>query len=206
MRRPHENRLTQNDERLFGCHFAIEPRSSGSPVAFDRGGRNTQSLGSFFNRETGKESKFDNPLLLRIHLSQFAQRIIERNHIKLHRDSRIEIIMKRYSQHITAAFEPMARACMIDKQTPDHLRRRAEKVSAILPIHTLLIHQPDVHIVDQGRGLKGVRRVFLPHISPSKASEFVIHQGHQTIECGSIAIVPCQQKLCHIRGRGAVHH
>src|SRR4030095_4098892 len=121
MRRPRENRLTRNEERLLGCHFAIEPRSSGSPVACASGGRKPQSLGSFFNRETGKKSKFNYPLLLRIQLSQFAQRIIERNHIKLHRHRRIEIIMKRYSQRIAAAFEPMARACMIDEQAPDHL-------------------------------------------------------------------------------------
>src|SRR4030095_13943603 len=129
MRRPGENRLTRNEERLLGCHFAIKPRSSGSPVACDSGGRNTQSLGSFFNRETGKKSKFNYPLLLRAQVSQFAQRIIERNHIKLHRHSRIEIIMKRYSQDIATAFEPMARACVIDEHAPNHLCRRAEKVS-----------------------------------------------------------------------------
>src|SRR5262245_20806487 len=38
MRRPGENRLTRNEEPLLGCHFAIEPRSSGGPVAFDSGG------------------------------------------------------------------------------------------------------------------------------------------------------------------------
>src|SRR6478735_4747073 len=111
----------QNLERLFGCHFAIEPRSSSSPVAFDRGGRNTQSLGSFFNRETGEKSKFDNPLLLRIQFSQFAQRIIECNHIMLHRHRRVEIVLESYFQRITTTFESMARACMIDEQAADHL-------------------------------------------------------------------------------------
>ena len=42
---------------------------------------------------------------------------------------------------------------MVNQNPPHELRRNGEEVGAVLPAHALVVHQPQVSFVDQGRGL-----------------------------------------------------
>src|ERR1700722_2249040 len=65
--------------RVFVLHVALQPSSSGGPFAFHRGGRNAEDFRSFLDGESAKESKFNQPALLRIQARKPVQRVIKRD-------------------------------------------------------------------------------------------------------------------------------
>jgi hypothetical protein len=64
--------------------------------------------------------------------------------------------------HVPAAFLRLLAAGVVDQNPPHRLGSRSKEVAAAIPVLRLLnIHQPKVRLVDQGRGLQGLARLFL---------------------------------------------
>jgi hypothetical protein len=47
-----------------------------------------------------------------------------------------------------------------------------------MPLHTLLLDEPEVRFIDQSRCLQRVTNMFSPHIAISHPAQFPINQGH----------------------------
>jgi hypothetical protein len=70
---------------------------------------------------------------------------------------------------------------MVDQYAPHHLGRNCEEVSAILPLHSVVVHQPHVRFVDKGGRLEAVARTLAIHVAVSEAAEFPIDDWRQLI-------------------------
>src|SRR5580700_11041506 len=72
-------------------------------------------------------------------------------------------------------------------------------MSAILPLHALVVDEAHVGFIDQGGGLQTVTRALAPHVASGEAPEFVIDDGGQPVERGSISIAPGSEQAAHFR-------
>src|SRR5215471_4167820 len=92
-------------------------------------------------------------------------------------------------------------AGVIDENTPHHLGRNGKKMGSILPLHALVIHQTQVGFVHQGAGLERMARALALHIIVRQATELLINDGRQVVECVLVSIAPmrgaaCLSRLC----------
>jgi hypothetical protein len=91
-------------------------------------------------------------------------------------------------------------------QDPSHqLSGNGDKVRAILPADAAGVDQPDVSLVHQGGGLKGVASLLPTHAAFGQTVEFVVHQRRQLAQRGLIAIAPGHQQRRHVL-RGLAAH
>jgi hypothetical protein len=67
-----------------------------------------------------------------------------------------------------------------------------EKVSAILPVHVLRIHQPQVRLVHESGGLEAVACSFAAHAPSGDPLQLLMDEGSQSSERGFVARSPCQ--------------
>jgi len=79
-------------------------------------------------------------------------------------------LMRPPREQSTFAGAPLAR--MVDQDLPHRSRGYAEKVRAVLPSHSPLIHQPEVRLVDERGGLERVIRSLPTHIGGSDPAQF----------------------------------
>jgi len=89
----------------------------------------------------------------------------------------------------TSAFQILATR-MLDQDAPHQLRRNGEKMSAIVPLHSLVIHQPYVGFIHEGCGLQAVAVAFASHVTARQAPEFVIDNGRELVEGTLVSIAP----------------
>ena len=61
---------------------------------------------------------------------------------------------------------------------------------AVLPGYALGIHQTEVGLVDQRRGLQCVPRAFVTHVAPRQTPQFVVDQGSQLVQRRRVATAP----------------
>ena len=70
---------------------------------------------------------------------------------------------------------------VIDQYAAHHLRGHSHEVCAVLPVDLFLIGQPQISLVDERRGLKGVILALSPEIASGDGSQFVIHNRYQLV-------------------------
>jgi hypothetical protein len=84
---------------------------------------------------------------------------------------------------------------VIYQDAPDHLRRHAEEVRAVLPPDMLLVNETQVRFVYQGGTLQGVVRPFAPQIPRGQPAQFSVNERCQPVERLLIAIAPADQQF-----------
>jgi hypothetical protein len=72
---------------------------------------------------------------------------------------------------------------------------------AVLPLHSLVIHQAHVGFIDQSGGLQAVTGTLTSHVASRQTVEFVIDDWSQTVERRSISITPGPEKLGYLATR-----
>jgi hypothetical protein len=107
-----------------------------------------------FDREPREESQLDDPYLLGVTCRQSVERLVDRQHVG---DPRIVGSfgrgLERHEHCRAAALLGPPRARVVDQNSTHQLRGYAEEVRPILPGCALLIHQPQVQLVDECRRL-----------------------------------------------------
>jgi hypothetical protein len=73
------------------------------------------------------------------------------------------------------------------------LRRNSEKMRPVLPPDTMLPHQLQVRLVDQGGTLQCVVRAFAAQMPAGQAMKLSVHQGRKLLERLLIAPAPLLQ-------------
>ena len=100
-------------------------------------------------------------------------------------------------RHASHAVAPLARVVttgVIDEDPAHDLRRDTEEMRAILPIDLTLVDEPDVHLMDESRGLQGVIGPFVPELAHRHAAELRIDERQQLIERSPVAATPIAEQ------------
>ena len=85
----------------------------------------------------------------------------------------------------------------IHEDAAHQARRHGEEVRAVLPAHAVQVHQPQVRLVDEGRGLQRVACAFLAHVPLRQAVQLLPHERDQLVEGVLLACPPGLQQLGH---------
>ncbi len=130
----------------------------------------------------------------RIETSQCVQRVIERHEVASSIASHDGDFVQSDMLHTASALDVVVTS-MVDQYAPHHLRRNCEEVGAILPLHSLVVHQAHVRFVYQRGRLEGVARALALHVAVSEAAKFTIDDRCQTIQRALISRAPSAQEL-----------
>src|SRR5437867_6166923 len=134
--------------------------------------------------QTAKEHQlydFRAPLIF---LSQPLQRLIKREQIVQRHRSRfiaLQIIMERYLLGSASALLALARSSVVDEHLAHRFSGEAEEMLPILPVHLIVINQPEKSFVDQRRRLQRVPTTFFAHLAPRDSAQFVVNQRHKLL-------------------------
>src|SRR5207302_1886551 len=137
-------------------NLPVQPESRGCPVAFHCRGRNSQDVGSFFNRESTEETQFHDALLLRIELRELPQRVIERNQIEAFRSAELSRLLQFQFVNTATAFARLMTARMIHQDVPHDLRGNRKEVRLTRELNPTVTQQSKIGFVDQRRALQSV--------------------------------------------------
>ena len=87
---------------------------------------------------------------------------------------------------------------VVDEDAAHRLRRHGEEMGAVLPVHALVIDQPQVGFVDQRRRLQAVAGALAPHVVVRQTTELVVDDRHQEGERTLIPVAPRPEKRADV--------
>ena len=87
---------------------------------------------------------------------------------------------------------------VVDEDAAHGLRRCRHEMGAVLPVHALVVDQPQVGFVDQGRRLQAVAGALAPHVVVRQTTEFVVDDRHQEGERKLIPVAPRSKKRADV--------
>jgi hypothetical protein len=87
---------------------------------------------------------------------------------------------------------------MIDEDPAHHVRGDSEEVGAVLPLDPALIHQPQIGLVDQCSGRKGVVLTLTPEIAPGQPPQLAVDRLHQIRTRVLITAAPGDEQAGHV--------
>ena len=143
---------------VLAAHLALQPGLRQPPVAHDGVGRDVQGGCRFLHAQPAEEAQLDDTALPLVELRQRFERVVERHEVlpRLLRDDERFVERDLHRVAATLLIAPCAR--VVDEDAPHDARRHGEEVRAIVPGNGFPVDQPDVRLVDEGRGLEAVAR------------------------------------------------
>ena len=129
-------------------------------------------------------------LLSRIVVGQLGQCLFQVHQLRRHVGRNDKSFFQRQSVIVSPTFEGVVRAGKVNENAPHQPRADREEVGAILPTHVLELHQPQVDLVDERRGLQRVTFIFPGHLAARQAVQFVVDQGRQVLQGGLVPVSP----------------
>jgi len=79
---------------------------------------------------------------------------------------------------------------VIQENAPDHSGGDGEKVGAVPPLDSILVDQAKVRFVYQRGTLQRRRAGLETKVPAGDAAQFLVHQGHQTVERAAVPLAP----------------
>jgi hypothetical protein len=79
---------------------------------------------------------------------------------------------------------------VIDKDLPHNPGGNAEEVSPVLPRDLVLIYQPNIRFVHQGRRLQYMSGMLASHMPAGNAMKLILNQGNQFIQTLLVSTAP----------------
>jgi hypothetical protein len=96
---------------------------------------------------------------------------------------------------------PRHAARPLNEDPPHRLRRRPEEVPAAVPLlgrGGIHVHQPQVRLVYQGRGLERLPRLLVGDALGGQLAKFLVHQGEEVAGGGRVAAADRGQDSRHL--------
>jgi hypothetical protein len=115
-------------------------------------------------RKAPEKSKLYDSGFLRIEGLQVFQSLMHGKEFNLWLVADLFVAIKRYSVLLSAALRGLTTTGVIDQDISHQSGGETIKLRAILPLNFLLIHQPQVRLVNQRRWLQRVVRTLPPQI------------------------------------------
>jgi hypothetical protein len=167
----------------------VKPGLGHAPVSPDRARRHFQDLGYIFDRKTSKEPHLDNPCFLGVDLSQAVQRIVELSQVNIPLPrGKADSFVKGKPGLATPAFRGATSPGIVNQNAANQLRGNSEEVGPVFKVRILPVHQPEIRLVHQGCGLKGVIGTLLTQVPAGQATQLVVNEGGQFVHGALIAI------------------
>src|ERR1700674_1965127 len=186
------------------AHFAEQPSLCEAYVAGHRGRRGAHGGGDLVVCHPAEIMQLNDLREPRFELQQALERLIERDDIDFdQRRCRARFLCDQIA-NAGIAFEARARLRMIHQYPAHQPRGQRKKVSAVLQIDIRLNQAKKRLVYDRG-GLQRVAAAFLAHMAPRQATQFVVHQWGQAVECLGLAGAPFSEQLREI-GRDLHRH
>jgi hypothetical protein len=82
---------------------------------------------------------------------------------------------------------------VIDQDVPHERRGEREEVRAIPQADAATLHEAQIRLIEERRGLERMTRRFAPHMPPRQLTQIPIDQRHQPLERRVVALPPGQQ-------------
>lgn len=108
---------------------------------------------------------------------------------------------------MAAAFFPMPRAGVIDQDAAHGLSREREEMGPVLEGNRIAGGEAQPTFVEQGVGVQGVSRAFVPEKTRSDSLELRVEGADDAITSSGVAASPGTEPICNFRGRwrGGIH-
>src|SRR5262249_40257671 len=195
--------------------LAVEPGAGVHPVALGRSGGDPQGLGGVAQGEAAEVAELDQPRFERIFALELPQGFVEREQV-------VRLILLRFGEQaagveldapeLAAPLVTLLAPRLLDEDPPHGLRGRSEEVAAAVPWLGLIhVHEPDVGLMDQGRGLECLAGLFLGELLGRQLAQLVIDQRQKLLGGVRIALLDGRQDagdIAHARkysGQGSAH-
>jgi len=125
---------------------------------------------------------FDDARLLRVEFRQASQRFIHRQDFLgvIGAGGPLEYLLVHGDGD--AAFESAASAGVVHQEAAHELGGHAHELGVVLPVGVVLVHQPEVGLVDQGGGLERVPGPFVAHATARYAAQLPVNQRHEPLQ------------------------
>src|ERR1019366_886346 len=135
---------------------------------------------SFLDVEAGEEAQFDDTPLLRIHLGQAPQNLIQCDDV-------LETVVRnqklRIDVHFPRAFDappPSVVLARVVQQDPPHGNGgNGEEMRTVLPLNFLIADQAHIRLMDHCGGLQCVARTLSPHLSACNTTQLIIYERNE---------------------------
>ena len=176
---------------------AEQPGPCGLPFSCHRRPRDGNHFGHFLLRQPADISKLHDLTLPGTGGGQLAECLIESQQIAVRRFGAADPIVQRDSDRSAWALPPVLCPRMIDQDSAHHLCRHAKEVRSILPHDTLLTHQSQVGLVDEGGWLQGVIGAFAAEIGGRAPPELLVDERQQFLPRMKVAVPPRPEQACH---------
>ena len=106
--------------------------------------------------------------------------------------------VERDARSSIATLRRVACAGVIHEDAAHQLSGQSKEVRPILPGHSLLIDQPQVDLVDEGRRNERVIRAFPPQLAARNPPQLSVDLRQQLLERGGISLGPSYEQLRHV--------
>jgi hypothetical protein len=129
-----------------------------------------------------------------------VERIIQRDDVFPQVAAPAEGFGKRYPNGVAAAFVGSAGAGGIDEHPPHEPRRHGQEVRPVLPVHLPDVHQPQIGLVHERRGLQALRGSLVAQTPARNLAQLVVHERHQPRQRVIVALAPGEEKRGDVGG------
>jgi hypothetical protein len=102
-----------------------------------------------FITQSAEKPQLDNLTFTGIELGQLLQRLVNAHHFGAALIGNNQGIVQRHDSGSAAPLRITTIACVINQDSPHHLRRNAEKVRSVLPPYIPLIDESHESLIDQ---------------------------------------------------------
>jgi hypothetical protein len=168
----------------------MQPGFGRTPFPANGDRREFHHFGRFLDSQSPKKPQFHDPALPRIHIRQARKGIVKRHKLRRSLLTNNRNVIERKMLGASSALAITMPARMVDQNMSHNLRRRRKEVSTILPLDFFLIHESQVCLIDQCRGLQGVGGILPGHVAPGQSLQFRMDERYQAIEGFSITFAP----------------
>lgn len=175
-----------------------QPCARNLPFAFDRRERHVEDLARLLQRQAAEEAQLRDAALSGIERSQAFERGIQVQDVDVERIGHCESGIERHPREQTGPLCGAVRARLIDEDSAHHLGGDAEELRTVAPGDPPLIDQPKICLVNERGRLEAVAGTFAPKTGGGAPTELVIHERHQAIARGKIALAPGLEELRHL--------
>ncbi len=154
--------------------------------------RYAEQCGGLFKGATGEEAELHDLGLLWMLDFERLQRLIQCQQIDGRFGCKLGQVPKFDPFASAAAFPGLVASGIVDQNPPHCFGGRGKKVAAVLPMLNLVdIDEPEIGLVDQGRGLKGLPRLLVSQPLRSQLAQLFIDQRQELVRGVRIAGFDC---------------
>jgi len=155
----------------------MKPGLGKSPVTFDGCRGDTHNVRRLFNGKPAEVTQLNHACLLCVECRQCFERVVQRNQFRASFDRSIDVFVQREFLKILATLFRIVLACMIYQQATHYLCSHSKKMGAVLPVHSRLVYESHISLMNQRGRLQSVIHSLPSQIISRQLTQFIVDDG-----------------------------